>query len=645
MNTADIEKLKRAIPLWQIAQERLPDLKRQGSEYLAKCPFHDDSTPSFRIYEKDGLWLFKCFGCSENGNAIQFIQKFDQITFPEAVEKLKILAGWQDLKNHVERTFREPLQEAPKVTFPLARFQEAEDALAKSPIALAWLADRGITLETAQKMHIGFNQSCAAVNNKHPWASDGWMVFPSLVADVITLLKYRSVKGKKTENGESAILRKRNMDTPLYNINTIEPFDDVFIVEGEPDAAIMEQASFRTVAYPNSSFTPRPHERDRLMTANRRFLAGDMDEPGIAAMEKLGKELEGGTFRIEWPKPCKDANETFLKVCGGDVEKFKTLVEQLKNSALSKPLDFFYDMRETLKNVDRTNPMEDPKRLHFPWPKVDMMACCRPGAVVSSYATLTGSGKTTFWLSVCLKEAIEHGSVVVNYSGELSQDEIAQLTTAILTRKDRLKLTDDDFKIAAIRLADARFYVGFNPDVTRVKDILGDEKNLGLLEGAVKRLGANIVVLDHLHFFTANEGQNATSAEAAAMTRIKSLAVKYNLIFIVVGQSRKAQQGSAAGKVSEHSDAKGSEAFLSTANTAYHLHRNIRKDIDPKNPPQDLLDPLTAVRLYKCRTKGPGSAYVQLWFEGANGRFTETIPNAAVPPQLANDEEDYGQFD
>lgn len=647
MTDQELNELKRSVPLWRLAEDRISGLRKQGSEYLACCPFHKDSTPSFRIYEKDGIWLFKCFGCSENGNGIQFVQKFDKITFPEAAEKVAAYINFQKTKNRVEQVFRPVVQEADKVTFPLSRLAEPEAALVNSPAARDWLRSRGITLKTAKKLHIGFLQSCKAVNSHHPWMNDGWMLFPSLVGDEVTLLKYRSVKGKKTPDGVEAIMRKKNMDTPLYNFNTIEPFEDVFIVEGEPDAAVMEQAGYPTVGYPNSTFKPRPHERERLLIANRRFLAGDSDEVGRKAMAQLWGELKAtapATYLIEWPEGCKDANDAFLQVCGGDVTKFQELIERLKNEAISRPPKHFYDIRETLRNVDRTNPMDDPKRLHFPWKPVDEMAVNRPGAVVSSYATATGTGKTSFWQSVTLNEAIVYKSVVVDYSAELSQDEKAQLITAILNKKDRLKLIEEDYKNAGVLLRDAQYYVGYNPDISKIADILGDGvKNPGILEDAIKYLSADIVILDHLHFFTNMEGQNATQAEAGAMTRIKNLAVKYNLIFIVIGQSRKANQGQ-GGKVSGMEDAKGSEAFSSTANTTYHLHRDKIKFAEGESP-KDAFSNKTDIRLYKCRTKGPGNAYVQLWFEGANGRFSETLPASVIPQNFTRDEEDYGQHE
>ena len=62
-------------------------LRRAGSDWKGLCPFHNEKTPSFSVSQAKGR--FHCFGCGENGDAISFVQKFENTSFPEA---LKILA-------------------------------------------------------------------------------------------------------------------------------------------------------------------------------------------------------------------------------------------------------------------------------------------------------------------------------------------------------------------------------------------------------------------------------------------------------------------------------------------------------------------------------------------------------------------------
>jgi len=482
---------------------------------------------------------------------------------------------------------------------------------------------RGIALEVAKRFHIGYIQSAKAISPNHPWVDKGWIIFPYIEGDKIILLKYRSIGGKKTPEGRPGFLRVEGMATPMFNLDAVNPTQDLYITEGEPDALIFAQADFIAAAFPNAGFSPTPEMRDKIMQAKYIYLAGDNDKAGRDTMVKIWSELRDRIYMIEWPTGIKDANEFFLKTCKSSIEVFKIEIEKLKQVARQRPMPNFYDMNEVLRTADDTKPMDDPKRLHFPWLPVDKMAVCRPGSVVSVFATQTGTGKTSWCLAIELEEARKFGKTVVNYSAELSPQELAELTTAILVKKNRLELTRDDFQQASKQMENAKLYVGYNPDVSNIKEILGDgtDKYPGIMEWAIRRLGADIVVLDHLHFFTSGD-KEATATEAAAMTRIKNLAVKYNVIFIVVGQARKPSENK-SGKVADLASAKGSEAFASTANTTYHLHREVRKDIDPDNPPDDILESKTAVRLYKCRTKGPGKAFVQLDFDGTKGIFYE----------------------
>ncbi len=49
-------------------------LKRSGADWWGLCPFHSENTPSFSIYQKNGRWRFKCFGCGAAGDAFDFVR-------------------------------------------------------------------------------------------------------------------------------------------------------------------------------------------------------------------------------------------------------------------------------------------------------------------------------------------------------------------------------------------------------------------------------------------------------------------------------------------------------------------------------------------------------------------------------------------
>jgi len=65
-----------------------------GGTLKGLCPFHDEKTPSFQVTPARGFWY--CFGaCSEGGDAISFLQKIDNLSFVEAIERLADLTGIQ----------------------------------------------------------------------------------------------------------------------------------------------------------------------------------------------------------------------------------------------------------------------------------------------------------------------------------------------------------------------------------------------------------------------------------------------------------------------------------------------------------------------------------------------------------------------
>ena len=71
---------------------RYVDLKRKGANYVACCPFHNERTPSFIVNPSRNTW--HCFGsCQEGGNAIKFLMRQRNMSFPEAVRELGKMYG------------------------------------------------------------------------------------------------------------------------------------------------------------------------------------------------------------------------------------------------------------------------------------------------------------------------------------------------------------------------------------------------------------------------------------------------------------------------------------------------------------------------------------------------------------------------
>jgi len=71
--------------------ERRISLKKAGKDFTARCPFHDEKTPSFTV--SPDKQFYHCFGCGAHGNAIGFLMAFDRLEFRDAVADLAAEAG------------------------------------------------------------------------------------------------------------------------------------------------------------------------------------------------------------------------------------------------------------------------------------------------------------------------------------------------------------------------------------------------------------------------------------------------------------------------------------------------------------------------------------------------------------------------
>jgi DNA primase len=83
---ARIEAVKQGVDLVGLIKSRGVELTKKGRNFVGLCPFHEEDTPSFTVNPAKKLW--QCFGCGTGGDAIRFVELFDKVSFPEAVEKL-----------------------------------------------------------------------------------------------------------------------------------------------------------------------------------------------------------------------------------------------------------------------------------------------------------------------------------------------------------------------------------------------------------------------------------------------------------------------------------------------------------------------------------------------------------------------------
>jgi DNA primase len=133
-------------------------LKKRGANYIARCPFHSEKTPSFNVHQAKGI--FKCFGCQAGGSVYDFIMQIEGCSFPEAVRivatksgiPIPEFSGGEDQKKAARD--RESVLKLNE--WAVDFFAEHFYSAGPGERARAYIKDRGILEETCKRFRIGY---------------------------------------------------------------------------------------------------------------------------------------------------------------------------------------------------------------------------------------------------------------------------------------------------------------------------------------------------------------------------------------------------------------------------------------------------------------------------------------------------------
>jgi len=136
-------------------------LKRQGQNYWACCPFHNEKSPSFSVNPSKGL--YKCFGCGKAGGVVQFVMDVEGSSYPEALRGLAKKYGVA-VPEEEERTPEEQLiqneRDSQYIVSNWAKdhyhrlLQNTDEGMG---VGYAYLKERGLTLGTIQTFELGYS--------------------------------------------------------------------------------------------------------------------------------------------------------------------------------------------------------------------------------------------------------------------------------------------------------------------------------------------------------------------------------------------------------------------------------------------------------------------------------------------------------
>ena len=269
------------------------ELRRKGANFMARCPFHGEKTPSFSVSRN--LQIFKCFGCGESGDVVKFVQKYESCTFWEALEILAKRAGVplpEFGPNHDEAQYAERKRKRDlylSICKETAKFYWRAYRDERGVVARQYMQERGFDRETVNKFGIGYSPDgyslavylrskgfamedcakCGVLIMGRRGAIDalnGRLIIPifNMQGQVIAfggrgLDEYAISRGKYKNTAETQLFIKKDN---LFAINIAKEQKQqtslkyLVVVEGYMDVIAMYQAGFRgAVASMGTSLT------------------------------------------------------------------------------------------------------------------------------------------------------------------------------------------------------------------------------------------------------------------------------------------------------------------------------------------------------------------------------------------------------
>lgn len=321
-----IEKLQNSVDIIDVIGERI-DLKRSGSNYKARCPFHDEKTPSFMVSQ--AKQIYKCFGCGASGDSIKFVMSYDNLSYPDAIRNLAVRYGIEIVEEYSDRVFdkseddkKELFRILNKYACDLFHENLIKEINAGTSEVAQYLKKRKLSRDLVEEFKLGF-------------APDQWNMlkedkrFSGQSEEILVEagLRKKSEKGRIYDQfrnrlmfpifdamGNVAAFSGRSLndevqpkylnspETPVYKKNevlyglfqamdTVRKTKEIILVEGNIDIITMHKFGFtNTVAICGTSFTEN-HARLIKRNADKITILLDGDEAGKKSALKTAEIL------------------------------------------------------------------------------------------------------------------------------------------------------------------------------------------------------------------------------------------------------------------------------------------------------------------------------------------------------------------
>ena len=362
IDRATVDKIMDAVNIVDVVGEFV-NLRKAGGNYKGLCPFHDDKTPSFMV--SPARQICKCFACGEGGNAVNFLMKHEQITYPEALrwlaKKYNIEIQERELSDDEKREQSERESMFVVNEWACQYFHEIlKNDVDGQAIGKQYFRSRGIRDDIIEKFHLGFAltkrdalcnearrkgykdeflvKTGLAIQNERglydrfagraifPWlnVSGKVVAFGGRKLDAAT----KGVQQKYVNSPDSEIYHKERELYGIYQAKkAIVREDCVYMVEGYTDVIAMHQCGLENVVA-NSGTALSTYQVKLLHRFTQNIvLLYDGDEAGIhAAMRGTDMLLSEGMNIKVLLLPDGDDPDSFARK--HTAQQFKEYIEQ-----------------------------------------------------------------------------------------------------------------------------------------------------------------------------------------------------------------------------------------------------------------------------------------------------------------------------
>ena len=279
-----------------IQQDLGAPARTRSRESWWRCPFHDDSSPSFQVdyYEARAKWRWKCWGCERTGDAQDWLVAYRGMSTGDAWRLLNGDAGAPARAAERPRQviFSEPppreWQDAALdvVLECAANLQDADDA--KAAAALAWLRARGLRPAMVERALLGWNPNWREVlpGQKLPPG----IIIPALADGALWYVKARLPRREAARLGDKYLALPGSRTASLYGADALLGARVGIATEGEFDALLLSQffgsAELAVVTMGSAGALPSPRWKSHLAWLDKLLLVMDADDAGAKARER-----------------------------------------------------------------------------------------------------------------------------------------------------------------------------------------------------------------------------------------------------------------------------------------------------------------------------------------------------------------------